>query len=97
MFTIVYLKGIQNLLKAAKECLRDNFQSFFQVLSGMCMAMHFEELIALQAECPMVLAYSETPGTGKYSAAVNGIWNVIIILKGKLLLYRQHLACVELQ
>ena len=46
----------------------------------MCMAMHFEEIIALQAECPMVLAYNETPGTGEYIAAVNGISNVIIIL-----------------
>ena len=61
-FSIVHLKGIQNVLKAAKECIRDNFQSFYQVLSG---AMHFEEIIELQAECPMVLAYSETPGTGE--------------------------------
>jgi len=31
------------------------------------MAMHFEEIIELQAECPMVLAYSEVTGTGKES------------------------------
>lgn len=63
----VCLKGIQGVLKAAKECLPHNFQSFYQVLSGMCMAMHFEEIIELQAECPMVLAYSEVTGTGKES------------------------------
>jgi len=60
-----WLKGIQSVVKAAKECLGHNFLSFYQVLSGMCMAMHFEDIIELQAECPMVLAYSETPGTGE--------------------------------
>ena len=43
------------------------FFSFFMAVSGAVMGLHFEQVVYLQDECPIVMCYSVVCGTGKCS------------------------------
>ena len=53
------------LLKMAKKCLGNNFMSSFMTTAGCVMAFHYTSLLEIQDECPLILCYSKTSGTGK--------------------------------
>ena len=59
-------KGFQKLCATAQECLSNNFLSFFAAVSGAVMSLHFEQVVHLNDECPIVMCYSSSCGTGKY-------------------------------
>lgn len=60
--------GLSNLLRIAKKCLGNNFVASFLTIAGCLTAFHYEALLELQDECPMILCYSKESGTGKYVA-----------------------------
>ena len=59
--------GFQRLCRTALRCLKNNFYSFFILaVSGGVMALHYEKVLEIQDECPLVLCYSASCGTGEY-------------------------------
>ncbi len=58
--------GLLRLFSAAIGSLGNNFYSFFVAVSGAVMGLQFQKLVEIQDECPIVLLYSASVGTGKY-------------------------------
>ena len=59
------LAGWQALCATAQRCLNNNFCSFFMAMSGAVMALHFHNVMSLHDECPIILCYSPSCGTGE--------------------------------
>ena len=57
--------GVQKLLEVAKQFYDYNFMSFYLAISGAVMALHCQEVI--NDECPIVMCYSSSCGTGNDS------------------------------
>ena len=58
--------GFQRLCRTPLRCLKNNFYSFFLAVSGGVMALHYQKVLEIQDECPLVLCYSASCGTGEY-------------------------------
>ena len=54
------------LLKISKKCLGNNFISSFLTVAGAGVLLHYESILGMQDECPLMLCYSSKPGTGNY-------------------------------
>lgn len=52
------------LLKTAKECLDNNFLSSLVMMAGGIVAYHYESILDLQDECPLIMKFSRESGTG---------------------------------
>ena len=52
------------LLKTAKECLDNNFLSSLVMMAGGIVAFHYESILDLQDECPLIMGFSRESGTG---------------------------------
>ena len=57
--------GVQKVLEVAKQFYDNNFMSFYLAISGAVMALHCQEVININDECPIVMCYSSSCGTGK--------------------------------
>ena len=55
------------LLKTAKECLSNNFMSSLVMMAGSIIAFHYESILDLQDECPLIMGFSRESGTGGYA------------------------------
>ena len=53
-----------HLLKVSKKCLDNNFLSSLITLAGAVIILHYEDVLGMQDECPLVLCFSQSPGTG---------------------------------
>ena len=53
------------LLRTAKEGLDNNFLPSLMVMAGGIVAFHYESILDLQDQCPLILAFSKECGTGK--------------------------------
>lgn len=62
------MAGLQRLCTTTKELFNNNFPSFYLAVSGAVMALHCQTVIRLHDECPIVLCYSSSCGTGEYFA-----------------------------
>ena len=60
------LAPLAEMLKTAKLCLCNNFISSFITLVGAIIAFHYESIMDIQDECPLILCYSSSSGTGMY-------------------------------
>lgn len=58
-------ESFQNMIKAARKALGNNFLSLFLTTVGSIIAFHREYILQLQDEFPIFLCYSEQTGTGK--------------------------------
>ena len=58
------LEPLITLLYTSKKCLDDNFISSFLTVVGCIMVFHYESLLDIQDECPLILCYSRQSGTG---------------------------------
>ena len=56
--------GVQKLLEVAKQFYDNNF---YLAISGAVMALHCQEVININDECPIVMCYSSSCGTGNDS------------------------------
>ena len=54
-----------NLIRTTKRCLDNNFYSSMFTLAGAAILLHYEQVLGLQDECPLVLCFSQSPGSGK--------------------------------
>lgn len=55
----------EDLLAMSKRCLDNNFISSVLTLAGGIIVFHYESIIDLQDECPLILCYSRKSGTGE--------------------------------
>ena len=53
-----------HLLRITKKCLDNNFISCFLAVAGTVILLHYESILEVQDECPLLLCYSTEPGTG---------------------------------
>lgn len=51
-------------MDVSRLVLKNNFLSFFSALAASVVVFHYEGILEIQDECPMVLCYSEESGTG---------------------------------
>lgn len=61
------MQPLKDILLAQKECLGNNFMSFYAALAGAIVSFHFEAIQDIQDECPATLCFSKRSGTGKYN------------------------------
>ena len=54
-----------NLLKLTKKCLHNNFHSSVLTLAGAVIVLHYEDILGMQDECPLILCFSQSSGSGK--------------------------------
>ena len=57
-------KPMIELLEASKNCLENNFISSFLTVAGSIVLLHYETILGMQDECPLILCYSSQSGTG---------------------------------
>lgn len=55
---------LRRLLRIAKQCLDNNFLPSLMVMAGGIVAFHYESILDLQDQCPLILAFSKECGTG---------------------------------
>ena len=55
---------LTDLLAITKKCLDNNFVSSFLAIIGCVIAFHYEAIMNIQDECPLILCYSRESGTG---------------------------------
>ena len=65
-----------HLLRITKRCLDNNFLSSLVTLAGAVIVLHYEDVLGIQDECPLVLCFSPSPGSG---IANNIILNPLLI------------------
>ena len=58
------------LLSLTRQCLVNNFVSSFLTVAGAVLLLHYESILDMQDECPVVLCYSSTSGAG-YKIIIN--------------------------
>lgn len=56
---------LTELLKITKKCLKNNFLSSFLTVAGAAVLLHYKSILDVQDECPLLLCFSSTPGTGE--------------------------------
>ena len=79
--------GFQQLCRTALQCLKNNFYSFFLAVSGGVMAHHYEKVLEIQDECPLVLCYSASCGTGELGMYIFIATVTVFIARYTVLLY----------
>ena len=58
-------KPMVNLLMLTKQCLGNNFESSVLTLAGALIILHYEDILGMQDECPLILCFSKSSGSGK--------------------------------
>lgn len=61
------IKPLKELLKPAKKCLGNNFTSSFITIVGTVIVFHYESIMDIQDECPLIMCYSRESRTGMIS------------------------------
>ena len=60
-----------HLIKMTKHSLDNNFLSFFVTLAGAVIVLHYEDILGIQDERPLVLCFSPSPGTSTLLILIN--------------------------
>ncbi len=72
------VQPLRNLLLVAKQCLGNNFMGSLLTIAGSIIAFHYESILEIQDECPLVLCHSYLSGTGK--CLLNGYMFILLLL-----------------
>ena len=56
--------SLVDILSLTRQCLVNNFVSSFLTVAGAVLLLHYESILDMQDECPLVLCYSSTSGAG---------------------------------
>lgn len=64
--TPLHLDPMVDVLSITKKCLDNNFISSFLTVAGAVILLHYESILELQDECPLILCFSTMPGTGDH-------------------------------
>ena len=63
-------KSLIDILSLTRQCLVNNFVSSFLTVAGAVLLLHYESILDMQDECPVVLCYSSISGAG-YKIIIN--------------------------
>ena len=64
IFLPLRLQPLQDLIRVMREYLGNNFLSGFATIAASIIIFHYQSVLNQQDECPLILCYSHSNGTG---------------------------------